>query len=338
MQTRRLPHRVAFFSVAFMLLSIVALLPFALAGVIGQTVESASPTYKLMSGPQNQNVSHSHVNLQLTGLDEWQRTVAIMVAGHHICEGGCNWTDRLMFVSIPPVEEDGEGLPPFATVDFKATSLAITQSITLPIYGAPVRYPFDSYGLRVAVVLQRIYPDGTTQTFTPQDAPGHLFLSVNGFIPRAVMAKPVEVPLNQVFVDDPAYQYIYATQLTFSRPLYLQILAVFLVLLVSAASAYAVFLRPLNELVINAGALVLGVWGIRAILLGPDVPGFTIIDLSLMVVILFLLLAITWRALLFLHERSEIHLPRIHTTQPMEAPREPVAADGQQRRTRWRRW
>src|SRR5207253_10609574 len=92
--------------------------------------------------------------------------------------------------------------------------------------------------------------------------------------------------------------------MAFSRPLYLQALAVLLVLLVTAAAAYAVFLRPLDEIVINSGALVLGVWGIRAILLGTNVPGFTAVDLALSVVILFLLVAITVRALLYLWGRG----------------------------------
>ena len=256
-----LPHRVAFFAVAFLLLGILALLPFALADVIQDITQSANPTFPLLLSAQPPAASHSRINLALTGLDEWKRTVTITVSGHHVCEAACPWTDHLLFVSIPPAREDGEGLPPYAAVDFGPSSLAVSQDITLPVYGDPIRYPFDHYGLRLAVVMQRVYPDGPTQTLSPQDALGHLFLSVNGFIPRTVMEKPTPVPLNSVAVDNPAYQYVTSSQLTFVRPLYLQILTVFLVLLVSAAAAYAVFLRPLNELVINVGALVLGVWG-----------------------------------------------------------------------------
>jgi hypothetical protein len=83
------------------------------------------------------------------------------------------------------------------------------------------------------------------------------------------------------------------------------VLTVLLVLLVTAAAAYAVFLRPLSELIAGAGALVLGVWGIRAVLLGTNVPGFTAVDLSLAVVILFLLGAITARVLISLYRRPD---------------------------------
>jgi hypothetical protein len=302
---RRLPKRAAFVSVAALLLGIVALLPFALAGVVEDIAQSANPTFPIMADYHDEAATHSHVNLSVTNLDEWQRYVTIGVSGHHACATTCDWSDRVLLVSIPVASEDGEGLPPYAAISFAPGAKEVTQEVKLPVSGDPIRYPFDRYGLELGVIMQRVYSDGRTETVSPAEAPGHLFLSVNGSIPRAVMGRPVPVKLSSVFVDDPAYQYVSVTQLTFSRPVYLDILTVFLVVLISAAAAYAVFMRPLHELVLNSGALVLGVWGIRAILLGAGVAGFTVIDLSLMIVILFLLAAITWRALWFLHERGE---------------------------------
>jgi hypothetical protein len=52
----------------------------------------------------------------------------------------------------------------------------------------------------------------------------------------------------------------------FERPRYLRVLAVLLVLLIATAVAYSVLLRPPEDLIVNSGALVLGVWGVRAIL------------------------------------------------------------------------
>jgi hypothetical protein len=103
--------------------------------------------------------------------------------------------------------------------------------------------------------------------------------------------------------DEP---YLVVDLVTFGRPLYLKALTILLVLLVSAAAAYAVFLRPLNELIIGSGALVLGVWGVRAVLLGPSLPGITAVDLALIVVMLFLLATITVRTAWLLEERSAV--------------------------------
>ena len=77
-----------------------------------------------------------------------------------------------------------------------------------------------------------------------------------------------------------------------------------------AEVTYAVFLRPLDQLIINAGALILGVWGIRVVLFGTTLPGLTAVDLALWSVILFLLLTITVRTLWLLEEDSGWRLLR----------------------------
>src|SRR5262245_53558486 len=94
------------------------------------------------------------------------------------------------------------------------------------------------------------------------------------------------------------------------RPRYLRLLTIILVLLIAAAAAYAVFMRPLEDLVVNSGALVLGVWGIRGILTPGNLFNLTAVDLALSIVIIFLLGAITVRALMFLYDRAEIRLLR----------------------------
>lgn len=56
--------------------------------------------------------------------------------------------------------------------------------------------------------------------------------------------------------------------------------------------------QPINQLLLGVGSLVLGVWGIRAILV-PGVPPYvTAVDLALSLVILLLLGGIIARAVL----------------------------------------
>jgi hypothetical protein len=102
-----------------------------------------------------------------------------------------------------------------------------------------------------------------------------------------------------------------------------RVLAVMLVVLIAAAAAYSVFLRPLHDLVVNAGALVLGVWGIRAILTPSSVNYMTAVDLALSMVIIFVLGALTIRALLFVHDEAQMgllgHRPR--ATEGTEPPK-----------------
>jgi hypothetical protein len=88
------------------------------------------------------------------------------------------------------------------------------------------------------------------------------------------------------------------------------------VLLVTAAAAYAVFLRPLEQLLVNAGALVLGIWGVRAILLGTSLTVLTLVDITLMCVILFLLAMITARVLWLVEPKSGLHILRLPWHRP----------------------
>jgi len=84
------------------------------------------------------------------------------------------------------------------------------------------------------------------------------------------------------------------------------VLAVLLVLLIAAAAAYSVFLRPLHDLVLNSGALVLGVWGIHGILTPQNLYYLTAVDLALSMVIIFLLGAITVRAFLYIRDQGSL--------------------------------
>ncbi len=303
-------HRVAFTFVAFFSLFVLALLPFAITSVFSDiTAPQSDHIYQLISGV-TPAPSHSRLHLDIIGFDEWGRTATIRVSGHHICPAPCDHGDRVLFVSVPPVNEDGEGLPPSEAVTFPSQPIEVTKEIKLPVSGEPIRYPFDTFRLTIGTVIQRVYSDGRIDSMSAADASGHLFLSLHMQAPRQEISTPLALSPASVNSDGDLYQYVTVNTLTFSRPLYLKVLTVLLVLLVTAAAAYAVFMRPLDQLVINSGALVLGVWGIRSILLGTNVPGITAVDLGLSVVILFLLAAITIRAAFYLQRRSGIKPPR----------------------------
>jgi hypothetical protein len=319
--------RVAYALLALLVMGVLVSLPFALAGIVGDIINSVNPVYELTRNQQAAS-SLSRVHLDVTAIDEWQRKATILVSGHHVCPDPCDHTDRFLFVAYPTAAEDGEGLPPYATITFDTKDDDVTQIITLPLSGEQIRYPFDVYELKLAVIMQRVDSDGTAEGMSPADAKGHFFLSAHAHLPRQVMSKPVAIPLNSLYVDAADYQYDGAWQMQFTRPLYLQVLTLLLLILTSTAAAYAVFLRPLTELVISVGALVIGIWGIRAILLGPDINGITIVDLWLSIVVLFLLTAISVRALHYLEVRSGVWVIRRALPQ---RDKKPAAAHSEQR-------
>ena len=308
---RRLRHRIAYLLITLLLLFIGALLPFAVVSLVNDFRDQDTPTHSI-AAIEGQAVDRGSVALDLIGMNEWEGTVTVRVTAQQECDGPCRWRDRYRFVSIWGDTFQPADRPTVEQVTVPESPRVLTRTFQLPIAGDPLRYPFDRYALALGVAMDRLYPDGREETLTLAEAAGYVTIWASARIPRIKVA-----PLTDPTAGDPTLQetgrrpYLFVDVVRFSRPLYLQVLTVFLVLLVTAAAAYAVFLRPLDQLIINAGALILGVWGIRVVLLGTTLPGLTAVDLALWSVILFLLVTITVRTLWLLEEDSGWHLLRM---------------------------
>jgi hypothetical protein len=311
-----LHHRLALAIVGAFLLLVVVVLPLAVENIVwGFRGPPSSRVYPLLAASGPSSPQHTRLNLNVVAFDDVQRQVTLRISGHHLC-GGCAWSDRVVFVSIPPdaLGRAAEGtrldsLPPSASITLAPVAVDTTQTLQLPISGQPIRYPFDTYQLWLGIASQQVDADGTVRPMTPAEARGHLFLTIQAQLPHFEMGPPVESDAAAAQIDDLTYQYVTTQAITLVRPFWMKALTLLLVLMIAMAAAYAVFLRPLSDLVVNAGALVLGVWGIRAIL-QPGSPSFaTAVDLSLSMVILFLLGAISVRALAYLWERNGLRRP-----------------------------
>ena len=85
-----------------------------------------------------------------------------------------------------------------------------------------------------------------------------------------------------------------------NAPVYLRIVTFLLVILISASAIFALGLRTLHELVLGIGGIILGIWGVRSVVVQTEPPDVTLIDVMLAFVILVLLLALSIRAALLL--------------------------------------
>jgi hypothetical protein len=322
--------RIGFTVIGILLVVIAAVLPLAIGSAVGDFAQAQSDLrYSITPSGTAHAATYNRLRLRVTGLDEWAGQATIQVSGAHICNPTCDHDAKFLFVSVPLLNARQEdGLPPAQSVTYPPDAVESSADIKLPVSGSSILYPFDRYRLRLGVVMVRVFSDKSTQILTPQDAAGHLFLTLRTHVARLDMDQPLTVDPASVRPNASPYQYLYVEDLTFERPLYLKVLTVLLVVLVAAAAAYAVFLRPFDQLVLNSGALVLGVWGIRAILLGTGVPGITAVDLALSMLILFMLVAITVRAMQYLARAGQVRLTpwrhRVPPEQPLEAtPAEP---------------
>ena len=309
---RRLrPYRLGFAVTALLLLAIVVTFPFSLASIVDDVIGPATgKVFPLMKLPRtSMSPTFSRLHLAVASIDETHLVATLRVSGHHTCSE-CAWADRVVLVSLSSDDGDAEGLPPSTTVTLPTSSEGVSKVVELPLRGFPIRYPFDRYDMVVAVALQRIYPDGRVETVSPRQTPQHLSLSLQELLPSLLMSTPEPVdPTGYRAPEDPL-EYAAAYHVSFERPRYLKVLAVLLVVLIASAAAYSVFLRPFADLIVNSGAVVLGVWGIRGILTPTNVYYLTAVDLSLSLIILFLLGGLTVKGLLHAHDKAEMRILR----------------------------
>jgi hypothetical protein len=321
---RQLRFRVAFFVTALVALGLVVTLPFSVKSVVDDILGPATGRVVPLTsrGSVTPEVNHAKLHLAVIAIDEVQLLATIRVSGHHHCPG-CAFSNRVLLVALAADDGDADGLPPSAAVTLAPTDVEVSASVQLPLRGHPIHYPFDRYHLGLGVAYQRVYPDGRLETLHASEARGRLFLSLQEMLPRNAMQGPFPLDRHRVRSADDPFEYVDAFEVVLVRPPYLRVLAVMLVLLIAAAAAYSVFLRPLPDLVVNSGALVLGVWGIRGILTPSNLYYITAVDLALSMVIIFVLGALVVRALLFVHDEAQLSLlgPRRRAARSAREPR-----------------
>lgn len=303
---------VAIAALAALLAGLVVVLPTGVRDILSDVREQSPRVYKLTPASVAEQPTRSRLHIAILNVDQWGGTVTIRVGGTHVCDTPCPWQDQFLFVAAQRSQFGIEGLPAFATVTLPPTATEVTQEITLPINGYPLRYPFDTYELELGVIMQRIPADGVAVSLTNAEAQGHLFMSMASHVPALDMNAPVAIDPTTVDIPNSPYEYTNLQLMTFGRPSYQQALAVLLLLLIAVATVYSVFTRSVTELVTGIGSFVLTIWGVRSIIVGFTTPGITGVDLALSVVILFFLVAIVLRLLHHLVSHVAPHVLHRH--------------------------
>jgi hypothetical protein len=302
--------------VGLLLLTNIVALPFVVASMAYE-LRSLDEVVRLTPSEIERAETYSHLQLDVQSLDDVNGTVKIRVSGNHIC-GTCTRSDRVTFYSIANGDtgERSEGIPASAQVLLPATADTVTATIELPVQGSLVSYPYDTYKAWLGVTYERLLGEERAVAAPPQLARGHLFLDLRNGASRFQMARlndpdPAAVQPLRAHVE-----YVEVHGLMLFRPAYLRLIVPLVLALVTAAAFYAVVLRPFNELIINSGALVLGIWGVRALLLGGYPPNTTIVDSVLTLLIVLILGVISLRAMLHMHDTAGLTLLR----KPVEKP------------------
>jgi hypothetical protein len=281
------------------------LLPIAIASIFVELVlPSAAEIYFLTDAPPRlppgaaaPRATANYLDIAVVELDESKNLATLRVSGNRTCAAACPHLQLALF-SLSGTLTRRVGLPPSATVSLPPDAQQISTTVALPVGGQPIRYPFDTYDLVLAANLQEIEPDGTITPLRLETESVQTYVSLESQLQRLSMSPPRSIDPRAVSAETGLDTDLYVRALQFSRPLYLPVLAVLLVLLIAGAAAYSVRTQPVHQLLLGVGSLVLGVWGIRSILVPGFPPYVTAVDLSLSLVILLLLGGIIARGVL----------------------------------------
>ena len=128
------------------------------------------------------------------------------------------------------------------------------------------------------------------------------------------MVPPVEIdPARVTALNDPQ-EFVGVQELRFERPVHQEILAVLLILLIAVSAIMAVAMRNMTDLIVGLGSLILGIWGVRSVLVPSSLPVVTSIDLALSVIILFVLLGLSVRSALHFRKTERVAAGDLATT------------------------
>jgi hypothetical protein len=309
-------YRLALAATILLVLGVLVMLPLAVRSMQEVLGRGPDPLYDLMTGrvvtPTEAAAAEAdatYFNLGVVDLDEATGQVTLAVSGNRTCGESCPAL-ALTFAALDDDADQRRGLPPSATLTLKPEDRVFSQSVTLPVRGQPSLYPFDQYRLWLGVGGTATQADGTFFELRPETVAGRAVVTFQNRIPDIIMAAPSPIAPDTVSAAADPFGFLAVQALTFKRPAYLKVLAVVLVVLIAISASLALFTRGIDELALGFGGIILGVWGVRSVLMPEGVGTVTAIDLALSWLILLLLLGLAVRAMLHFHRHSDLPLPR----------------------------
>lgn len=248
----------------------------------------------------------SYVNLTIVSIDEGTGIATLAISGHRACATVCN-TVTIQFLSMGDDALQRRGLPPSATLKLDPDEIIISDTLTLPVRGKPSLYPFDSYTLDLGIAAMITEPNGSSTPLTRSMLQQEAIVTLQNQTSQLLMEAPVPVdPASVTSRTDPFVPEV-VQDLQFQRPEYLKVLTMLLVVLITVSGFLALFTRTIDDLLLGIGGLILGVWGIRSVLVPLPLPTISAVDLALSGVILLLLIGLTVRAGRFFYGNSGLH-------------------------------
>jgi hypothetical protein len=264
----------------------------------------AFPSGQPLTEPAGEAEAENYFNIAAIDLNEEQGSITLAISGHRICPDTCA-TINFTLVSLDDDADVRRALPPSAPLTLTADQPIFSQTVQLPIRGQPSQYPFDDYLLWLGLTGS-VVQDGETRPLMVEMLSERAVITTQNQLRGHLMVPPVEIDTARVATLTDPQDFLGVQQLRFERPAHQEILAVLLISLIAVSATMAVALRTMSDLLIGIGSLILGIWGVRSVLVPSSLSVVSSIDLALSVIILFVLLGLSLRVARHFQQQSEL--------------------------------
>ena len=293
--------RAGFFTLAAAVAVAALAMPFALASMAGSLKHPVAADAFHLAAPAPNQAATTSMNVRLVAIDETHQKVTLAVTGDRVCATACGSGEVVQFFSLRADPRGSDGAPPSQDVDVPASG-EFDTTVDMPVAGSLGSYPFDRYHLLLGVALAEKTASGAMVPVPAGPARSQLDMSLDEQLPRMDLATPKDVTEHYRFDGT---QVALAASVDLSRPFYLQALTILIVVFIAIAGVYSVVTRVFKEVIGTVGVVVLGVWGVRTLLVGGYPPDSTAVDLLLVFLILILLMILMVRGLSLMWSRLQ---------------------------------
>ena len=253
--------------------------------------------------------TYSRLEVAVFAVDEVAHTVSMLVSGYHYCAKDCeDYTDRIIFYQIDENDSKANSMPASASVILPHSGSEISALITLPLRGSVLKYPFDYYHIGLGVVIERTGADKKPKVLTPEETKGQLLITLDEQIARLHMTDLRVIDPTTVKPAKAEFEYANAVIMYFERPVFLKIVVTILVLLTVIVALYTMVTQPFDQLVLNSGAVILGIFGARSLVLSGFPSDVTLIDTIFSIVVLYNLTVLIFRGMNHFHRTGNLNI------------------------------
>jgi len=289
-------------------LVILGLLPMAVQSIIKDIKGLASEQQFLTKDLDDKGQHFTDLELSIKEIDEMGQVATVEISGERSCVSPCGlFTDKLTFYGINYDTKNQRSHSKNAAVTIPDENTPISAEIKLPFTGRLFLYPFDTYTFGVGVNIERTFVDKPAQLLNSADIADSFEISFAENVSRMELKSFKRVDGADFKPRNVKEPYLISGIAVFERPMHLKIIVTMVVSMIVLVSVYTMATRPFNELILDVGAIILGIFGARELVIKDFPSDTTFVDTVFGIIVLYNLVVVIFRSIPHFYSLSKTH-------------------------------